>query len=139
MDAIGIALIVLGVVLLCGTLIFARRSAPGERDKDAARQNEPDDDGLPGSHTLRRGRRAHSDIEADPDVRQQNESNPQGMAMRAIITPPPFSAADRRQEMAVFQCSCFVSRAGSAMMWFPASRKVRSALPLPSSIGSSNC
>jgi hypothetical protein len=75
---IGIALIVLGVMLLCGALIFARRSSPVEADKDETQQNEREDDGLPGSHTLRRGRRAHSDIEADPDVRQQNESNPQG-------------------------------------------------------------
>jgi hypothetical protein len=50
MDAIGIVLIVLGVVLLCGTLIFARRSSPGEPDKDEAQR---DDDGPHGSETPR--------------------------------------------------------------------------------------
>jgi hypothetical protein len=76
-DAIGLALIVLGVALVCGTLIFARRSSPEEPDQDEAQHNEHDDDGPHGSDTPRRGRRAHSAIEA-PDVRQQNESNPQG-------------------------------------------------------------
>jgi hypothetical protein len=32
------------------------------------------------------------------------------MAILAIISSPRFSAAERRQAMAVCQCSCFVSR-----------------------------
>src|SRR5215475_7576465 len=56
----------------CGTLIFARRSSPVESDKDEAEHNERDDGGQ-SSDTPRRGRRAHSAIEATPDVRQRNE------------------------------------------------------------------
>ena len=75
MDAIGIALIVIGLVLLCGTLIFARRSSPAEPE---AEQNKPDEyHTSQGSDTPRRGGRAHSAIEATPDVRQRNERSPQ--------------------------------------------------------------
>jgi hypothetical protein len=72
-DAIGIALIVIGAVLLCGTLIFARRSSTGDRDKDEAQHSEPDDGGPDGSDTPRRARPVRSAIEAAPDLRQQTE------------------------------------------------------------------
>ena len=78
MDAIGIALIVIGLVLLCGTLIFARRSSPAEPDNDEAEHNKPDEyHTSQGSDTPRRGGHAHSAIEATPDVRQRNERSPQ--------------------------------------------------------------
>ena len=76
MDAIGIALVVLGVVLISGTLIFARRSPQGEPDKDETQHNKRDDDGPQGSDTPRGKRRAQLAVEADPDVRQRRERSP---------------------------------------------------------------
>jgi hypothetical protein len=64
-DALGIALIVIGIVLLCGTLILARRSSPGEPDKDEAEHNEREDD-RQRSDTPGGGRRTTA-LETDPD------------------------------------------------------------------------
>jgi hypothetical protein len=76
MDAIGIALIVIGVVLLCVTLIFARGSSTGEPDKDEAQQSERDEEGPDSSDAPRRGRPVRSALAAAPHLREQTERSP---------------------------------------------------------------
>lgn len=69
MDAFGIALIILGAVLLCGALLFARRRSPQEPDKDEAEHNERNErnehDGPRDSETPRRGRESRASPKRD--------------------------------------------------------------------------